>query len=284
MDEAPLRFLRADAPFEAARVVLLGCPFDATASFRKGARLGPDAIRRASDVLEAYSPRLNRDLADAALRDMGDADCSSGDVEAVLAAIQAKASGMFRSGKRPIFLGGEHLVSLPLVRAALEFFPGLAVLQWDAHADLREAYLGERLSHACVMRRILELEGVGPLRQFGVRSGTRAEFEWMRANETARPLAPRSLEAALAEIGGRPAYLTIDVDVLDPGEMPGTGTPEPGGLRFGELEACLSVLNESGARVVGADLVELAPEWDASGASAVAAAKIARELALILGA
>lgn len=284
MGEAAPRFLCAETPFEAARVVLLGCPFDATASFRRGARLGPDAIRRASEVLETYSPRLDADLADAALRDCGDVDCASDDAEAALAAIRAASSGAFRAGRRPLFLGGEHLVSLPLIEAALESFPGLAVLQWDAHADLRESYLGERLSHACVMRRVLELEGVGPLRQFGVRSGTRAEFAWMRANGTARPLAPGSLEAELREIGGRPAYLTIDVDVLSPAEMPGTGTPEPGGPRFGELESCLRVLGESGARVVGADIVELAPEWDASGASAVAAAKLARELALILGA
>ena len=110
--------------------------------------------------------------------------------KAVLDSIQAEAREIFRAGKRPVFLGGEHLVSLPLVEAALEVFPGLAVFQWDAHADLRDDYLGEKLSHACVMRRILELEGVGPLHQFGVRSGTRDEFEWMRANETLRPLSP----------------------------------------------------------------------------------------------
>lgn len=282
--EARPRYLCAGSPFESARVVLLGCPFDGTASFRRGARSGPDAVREASDCLETYSPGLDKDLEDAALCDLGDVDFSSGDTEAVLASIHSQASRIFRSGKRPIFLGGEHLVSLPLVEAALGVFPGLAVFQWDAHADLREDYLGEKLSHACVMRRILELDGVGPLRQFGVRSGTREEFAWMRAEGTLRPLSPEAVSAALQEAGDSAIYLTIDVDVVNPGEMPGTGSPEPGGPGLEALIECICVLDASGARIIGADVVELAPEWDPSGASAVAAAKIVRELALVMGA
>lgn len=282
--EARPRYLCAGSSFESARVVLLGCPFDGTASFRRGARLGPDAIREASDCLETYSPGLDKDLSDAALCDLGDVDFPSGNTEAVLDSIRAEASRIFRAGKRPVFLGGEHLVSLPAVQAAIEHFPGLAVFQWDAHADLRADYLGEKLSHACVMRRILELEGVGPLRQFGVRSGAREEFAWMRAEGTPRPLTPEAVSAALQEAGGRPVYLTIDVDVVNPGEMPGTGCPEPGGPGLDALIECIRVLGASGTRIVGADVVELAPEWDPSGASAIAAAKIVRELALVMGA
>ena len=282
--EARPRYLCAGNEFEPARVVLLGCPFDGTASFRRGAKFGPDAMREASDCLETYSPGLDKDLSDAALCDMGDVEFSSDDTGAVLASIQAEASAIFQAGKRPIFLGGEHLVSLPAVEAALGVSPGLAVFQWDAHADLRDDYLGERLSHACVMRRILELEGVGPLRQFGVRSGTREEFAWMRANDTMRPLTPEAVSAALQEAGDRAVYLTIDVDVVNPGEMPGTGSPEPGGPGLDALIDCIRVLDASGARLVGADVVELAPEWDPAGTSAVAAAKIVRELALVMGA
>ncbi len=282
--EARPRFLCAETPFESARVVLLGCPFDETASFRRGARFGPDAIREASDCLETYSPHLDKDLSDAALCDMGDVDFVSDDTESVLDSIRSEALGVFRAGKRPIFLGGEHLVSLPAVEAALGVFPGLAVFQWDAHADLRDDYLGGRLSHACVMRRILELEGVGPLHQFGVRSGTREEFEWMRANDTMRLLSPEAVSAALQETGDSAVYLTLDVDVVNPGEMPGTGSPEPGGPGLDALIDCIRVLDASGARIIGADVVELAPEWDPSGASAVAAAKIVRELTLVLGA
>ena len=282
--EARPRFLCADSSFEPARVVLLGCPFDETASFRRGARLGPDAIREASDCLEAYSPHLDKDLGDTALCDLGDVDLASDDTEAVLDSIRTEALRVFRAGKRPIFLGGEHLVSLPAVEAALDVFPGLAVFQWDAHADLRDDYLGERLSHACVMRRILELAGVGPLHQFGIRSGTREEFEWMRTNGTMRPMSPEAVSAALKETGKQAIYLTVDVDVVNPGEMPGTGSPEPGGPSYDALIDCIRVLDASGARIVGADVVELAPEWDPSGASAVTAAKLVRELALVLGA
>ena len=278
------RFLCAESAFEPARTVLLGCPFDKTASFRRGARLGPGAIREASDCLETYSPHLDKDLEDAALCDLGDVDFASDDTQAVLDSIQAEAREIFRAGKRPVFLGGEHLVSLPLVEAALEVFPGLVVFQWDAHADLRDDYLGEKLSHACVMRRILGLKDIGPLHQFGVRSGTRDEFEWMRANETLRPLTPEGVESVLEEISDRAIYLTLDVDVINPGEMPGTGTPEPGGPGFDAIMDCISVLDASGARIIGADVVELAPELDPSGASAVAAAKLVRELALVLGA
>ena len=278
------RFLCAGNPFESARVVLLGCPFDETASFRRGARSGPDAMREASDCLETYSPHLDKDLEDAALCDLGDVEFSSDDIGAVLDSIRAEASRIFQAGKRPLFLGGEHLVSLPVAEAALGVFPGLAVFQWDAHADLRDNYMGEHLSHACVVRRILELEGVGSLRQFGVRSGTREEFAWMRANDTMRPLTPEAVAAALKEAGGRAVYLTLDVDVINPGEMPGTGSPEPGGPGFDALIDCIRVLDASGARIIGADVVELAPEWDPSGASAIAAAKILRELALAMGA
>ncbi len=282
--QAHPRFLCAESGFNEARCVLLGCPFDETASFRRGARLGPGAIREASDCLETYSPHLDRDLTDIALCDSGAVDFPPNDVEAVLTAIRAESFRIFQVGKRPVFLGGEHLVSLPVVEAALEVFPGLVVFQWDAHADLREEYLGERLSHACVMRRILELEGIGPLRQFGIRSGTREEFDWMRAKDTLRPLTPEAVAAVLQETGDRPVYLSIDVDVVNPGEIPGTGSPEPGGPGLDTLIDCIRVIDVSGARIVGADVVELAPEWDPTGASSVAAAKIVRELALVMGA
>ena len=282
--QARPRFLGAESAFEPARTVLLGCPFDKTTSFRRGARFGPQAMREASDCLETYSPHLDKDLGDAALCDLGDVDFTSGDTGAVLAAIKAEARGIFQAGKRPVFLGGEHLVSFPAVEAALESFPGLAVFQWDAHADLRDDYMGEKLSHACVMRRILGIQGVGPLHQFGVRSGARDEFAWMRANDTLRPLNPEAVESALEEAGDRAIYLTLDVDVLNPGEMPGTGSPEPGGLGLDALMDCISVLNASGARIIGADVVELAPAWDPTGASAIAAAKLVRELALVMGA
>ncbi len=283
-ESAPLRFLGARSGFEEASVVVLGLPFDKTVSFRAGARRGPEAIRAASDSLETYSPLLDADLDDVALHDAGDPHLPPGDAAAALASMRTGASRIFGAGKRPIFLGGDHAVSVALVEAAAVFFPDLLVLQWDAHADLRASYLGERLSHACAMRRIVELGGVGGIRQFGVRSGTREEFAWMRANDTLRPLTPEAVRTTLEEAGERAVYLTLDVDVVNPGEMPGTGAPEPGGPGFDALMECIAALRAAGPRLVGADVVELAPEWDPSGASAVCAAKIVRELALVLGA
>jgi agmatinase len=274
------RFLAARASFGEARFVLFGCPFDETASFRPGARFGPRAIREFSDVLETYSPDLDADLDDVPFCDLGDLALPAGDIEAALGVIRAEARRLLAAGKIPFGLGGEHLISLPLIEAALEAHPDLVIFQWDAHADLREEYEGARLSHATVMRRAIEAAGGGEDRlvQFGVRSGTRGEWEWMHGRGLPRPLAAAEVSAALAENAGRPLYLTLDVDVLDPSECPGTGTPEPGGARFTELAACIGALR--GGPIVALDVVELAPRIDPSGASAVCTAKAVRELIL----
>lgn len=276
--EGEPRFLAARASFGEARIVLFGCPFDETASFRPGARFGPRAIREFSDVLETYSPDLDADLDDVPVCDLGDLALPAGDIEAALGVIHSEARRLLAAGKIPFGLGGEHLISLPLIEAALEAHPDLVIFQWDAHADLREEYEGARLSHATVMRRVVEIAGADRLVQFGVRSGTRGEWEWMRGRGPVRPLTAAEVADALAEHAGRPLYLTLDVDVLDPSECPGTGTPEPGGARFTELAACIGALR--GAPIVALDVVELAPRIDPSGASAVCAAKAVRELIL----
>lgn len=275
-------FLWARTPFERARVVLFGCPFDGTASFRPGARFGPEAIRSVSDGLESYSPLLDADLEELPYCDLGDLPLAPGDVAGALARIREEARRILGAGKIPFALGGEHLVSLPLIEAALEAHPGLVVFQWDAHADLREGYLGAALSHASVMRLAADRVGPGRLVQFGIRSGTREEWAWMRGHGTVRPLSPEAVRQALARHAGSPIYLTLDLDVLDPGEFPGTGTPEPGGARFAELAECIALLRREGARVAALDAVELSPMLDPSGASSVAAAKAVRELLLAL--
>ncbi len=278
-EEREPRFLAARESFEEARIALFGCPFDETASFRSGARFGPRAIRDFSDVLETYSPDLDADLDDVPFCDLGDLALPAGDVEAALDAIRTQVRWILSSGKIPFGLGGEHLVSLPMIEAALDHHPDLVIFQWDAHADLREEYGGARLSHATVMRRVVEAVGSPDrLVQFGVRSGTRGEWEWMRGRGSVRPLAAEEVAAALAENAGRPLYLTLDLDVLDPSECPGPGTPEPGGARFTELAACIGALR--GAPIAALDVVELAPRIDPGGASAVCAAKAVRELIL----
>ncbi len=276
------RFLGSKDSFDEGKIVLFGCPFDAAVSFRSGAAEGPGAIRTFSDVLETYSPDLDADLDDLPFFDAGDLALPAGETEAALGAIREEAGRIIAAGKIPFGLGGDHLVSLPMIEAALEAYPDLVVFQWDAHADLREDYEGAVLSHATVMRRVVERAGAGRLVQFGIRSGRREEWQWMRGEGTCRPLAPEVVESAISELDGRPIYLTLDLDVLDPSELPGTGTPEPGGVRFHDLMLCLGALRRKAAPIVALDLVEVAPRIDPTGASAVAAAKAVRELLLAL--
>ena len=276
------RFLGATRGFDEAVIALFGCPYDETVTFRPGARWGPSAIREVSDVLETYSPELGNDLGEIPFCDMGDLTLDQGRVELVLEVISDRAQEVFAAGKIPFALGGEHLISLPLIIKTLEHHPDLVVFHWDAHADLRNDYEGAVLSHATVMRRVAEAIGGDRLVQFGIRSGTREEWEWMKESRSVHPLDPDHVMATLVERQGRPVYLTVDVDVLDPSVCPGTGTPEPGGTTFQTLIDCIYTLRRSGAPIVALDVVELAPKIDPSGISAAAAAKIVRELLLSL--
>lgn len=271
-------FMAAGA-WDKARVGLFGIPMDATTSYRPGARFGPARIREASYGLEEYSLALDRSLDEVPFADLGDVTLPLGDVPSSLEAIEAVAGAVWDAGRRPLAIGGEHLVSLPLVRAAFARYPELAVVQFDAHADLREDYLGVRLSHACVMRRIAEFVPPSRLVQLGIRSATREEAAFARERTRFYPLRVASaVEEAVAGLRGRPVYVTIDVDVLDPAYAPGTGTPEPGGIAPQELFEALRALES--LDVVGADVVEVAPTLDPTDTTAVLGAKIVRELLL----
>jgi agmatinase len=274
-------FLGCDAGFDEAEVVLYGAPYDGTTSYRPGARFGSRAIRGESYGIETYSPYQDRDLLDRRIMDSGDVELPVGDVRAALDAIESRAKAILTYGKIPFLLGGEHLVTLPAVRAAHQKYPELAVVHFDAHADLRDEYLGVGLSHACVMRRIWEILGDGRIFQFGIRSGDRSEFGFAAGHVSMRKYDFEYLDEAIFTLSGRPVYLTIDLDVLDPAAFPGTGTPEHGGVSFTQLmNAAVRVMKN--ARVVGCDLVELAPGLDMSGASTAAACKLTREMLLAL--
>jgi agmatinase len=277
----PRGWMGACQTLDEADWVLVGLPYDGTCSFRPGTRFGPEAIRAASWGLESYSPLQDATLDDVAYFDAGELEFPLGNREAILFIIRDNARDVLAAGKRWLGLGGEHLVTYPVIQAYVEKYPDLAVLHFDAHADLREDYLGERLSHATVLRRVTELL-VGPERlvQIGIRSGPAEEFAWMRRHGTL--LENReNLPQALDRLNGRPVFLTIDLDVLDPSIMSGTGTPEPGGLTFRELTDWLLAFR--GLNYVGADVVELSPHYDPSGVSTVTAAKVVREV-LLLGA
>ena len=275
-------FIGADSAFDAADVVLFGAPYDSTTSFRPGTRFGPSAVRTESFGIETYSPYQDRDLeTDVRVHDAGDLELPFGAPDRALDMIEAKAAEILDAGKVPFLLGGEHLVTLGSVRAVAKRHPDLRIIHFDAHADLREDYLGVRLSHACVMRRCHDILGDGRIWQFGIRSGTRDEFAFMKAGHVVtEPFSVKTI-ANLSFPGGTPVYLTVDLDVLDPSEFPGTGTQEAGGLRFAEL---LSALCEilSRFRVVALDNVELSPALDPSGRSTALACKLLREELLSL--
>ena len=257
-------------------VCLFGAPFYSTTSFRPGARFGPKALRDASHGLETFSPLQEADLEDIAFMDKGDLELPFGDPKPALGMIEAAAGRILESGRTPFLLGGEHLVTLGALRAAYRLHRDLRVIHLDAHADLREAYLGQSLSHATVMRRALDIVGEEGLRQVGVRSCAREEYALACRLRVSDP------QEIVAWAGESPCYLSCDLDILDPSVLTGTGTPEPGGLTFPELTGLLVPLLHA-LRIVALDVVELAPQLDPSGTSAVVAAKIVRESLLALG-
>lgn len=274
-------FLACDASYEEATTVLYGAPFDSTTSYRPGARFGSRAIRGESYGLETYSPYQDRDLSDRSVFDSGDLELCFGDAQAALQAIEERAEIILGDGKLPFLIGGEHLVTLGAVRAAVKRYPDLHIIHFDAHADLRPDYLGAELSHACVLRRCWELLGDGRIFQFGIRSGDREEFRWGAEHVQTRKFDFEGLADTVQKLRGVPVYLTVDLDVLDPSAFPGTGTPEAGGVSFSALLAALLTVC-GGSRVIGCDVNELCPPCDQSGASTALACKVVRELLLAL--
>ena len=271
--EASRTFIAACSSYKESPAVIIGCPLDSTATFRPGTRFGPQAIRDCSWGLETYSPALNRDLEDLKICDVGDLMLPHSNLDGALESIQGYVATIMGDGKFPILLGGEHLISLPVVREVIKHHPALVVIQLDAHADLLHEYEGAYLSHATVMRRIADLVGDENICQLGIRSGTKEEIQSAKAAGSFA-----EIDEVLRRVAGRPVYLTVDLDILDPGIAPGVGTPEPGGLTFGEVISLISQMHP--LHVVGFDVVELTPTYDPTQQSAMAAAKLTRELIL----
>ncbi len=277
-------FIGCDKPFDKADIVLFGAPYDSTTSFRPGTRFGPAAMRAESFGIETYSMLADRDLEeDASVFDSGDLELPFGAPDRALDMIETRAEEILNAGKIPFLLGGEHLVTLGSVRAVAKRHPDLVIVHFDAHADLREDYLGVKLSHACVLRRCHDILGDERIYQFGIRSGTRDERQFMRdGHVTTELFTDKTLPDVVAKIGEKtPVYLTVDMDVLDPSEFPGTGTQEAGGLSYlclvDDVRLVCSKLN-----VVGLDNVELSPSLDPSGRSTALACKFLREELLSL--
>lgn len=273
-------FLACDAEYEDASIVMFGAPFDSTTSFRPGARFGSSAIRHESFGLETYSPYQDLDLEDYEVFDSGDLELSFGSNAAALLDITKRTQIILEDGKLPFMIGGEHLVTLGAVRAITEKYPDVQIIHFDAHADLRNDYLGVELSHACVLRRCHELVGDGKIHQFCIRSGERSEFAFAKEHTNMHKFNFDGLDELVEELTASqvPVYFTIDLDCLDPSIFPGTGTPEAGGVSF--MELLMAIQKVAKTNIVGMDVNELAPALDQSGTSTAVACKVVRELML----
>ncbi|MBI3637750.1 MAG: agmatinase [Candidatus Rokubacteria bacterium] len=275
------RFIACETPASAARIVIYGIPFEGRVNLRKGADSGPRDLRLASDSIETYSPALDRDLEDQALADLGDCELPDGtSPREQLDAAREEIRRWWRPGLIPFMLGGDHTATVPVMEAIFPAFPDLRVVQLDAHPDLREEFLGERWNYASAMARVMDTVPAENVYQVGMRTGAREEYQRHRPHFfpdwQIHPL--DAVRRILPELTGHPVYVTIDVDVLDPAEAPGTGSPEPGGLRVPELIEIVRLLGQ--CRVIGGDLVEVAHAWDPSGRTGIAAAWVIREAIL----
>jgi len=272
-------FIGCEGNFEESNAVLFGAGFDGTTSFKPGARFAPSAIREDSWYIESYSPYQDKDLEDLNLFDFGDLELPYGDKKIALRIIQEHVQKIIDANKIPIMIGGEHLVSLAPIKALSKKYDDLHLIHFDAHTDLRNDYLGEALSHATVLRRIYDQLGDGRLNQFCIRSGLKEEFEWAKEHSHLEKFTYKTLESRVEILKNKPVYITIDLDVFDPSVFSGTGTPEPGGIDFHDMLKIIETLSKLD-NVVGVDIVELAPKYDASGVSTAVACKTLRELIL----
>ena len=263
---------------EGCRVALFGVPYDGTTSFRPGTRFGPAAIREVSTGLETYCPQLDRDLEDIPYVDIGAVEIPYGDPQPVVDAVRHATDTVLAADMKPLMLGGEHSISSGAVAAVAERHPDLVLVQLDAHADLRHEWLGAQHSHACAMRRCLEVLPSQTLLQIAIRSGTKEEFSELATSGRLTPF--EEIAQRLHPLRGQPLYLTVDLDWFDPAVMPGTGTPEPGGFLWQHFAELVDELKHH--NLVGADVVELAPQLDPSGISSVLAAKVTRSLLLLM--
>lgn len=275
-------FICSSNSYENSKIILYGAPMDFTVSFKPGTRMGPIKIREVSYALEEYSIYSLDSLANKNYYDVGDIEIPLGNVNESLKRIYETSKSILNDNKIPFLMGGEHLVSLPSIQAVSEKYDNLVIIQFDAHADLRDQYLGEKYSHATVMRRVAEIKNIDNIYQLGIRSATEEEINFAKKNTNFYPLIfKENLNKIIKNIGSKPVYLTIDIDVIDPAFAPGTGTPEPGGCS--SLEMIDAIIKLGSLNIVGVDLVEVLPYFDLSDRTALLAAKIIREILIMKG-
>ncbi|MDQ0149402.1 agmatinase [Eubacterium multiforme] len=272
-------FIGCEAGYEESKIVVFGAPFDSTTSFRPGTRFASQTMRLDSWGLESYSPYQDKDLYDIKVFDGGDLELPFGDSFEAIKQIEEFSFKILNDNKIPAMIGGEHLVTLGSFKAIFNKYPEVRIIHFDAHTDLREEYLGQKLSHATVIKRVYDLVGDNKIFQFGIRSGTKEEFEFSKKNLYINKFDLNNLEFIVEKVKEYPVYITIDLDVLDPSVFPGTGTPEPGGVSFKEM--LNGILKLRKLNIVGFDINELSPQYDNTGASTAVACKVLREMLLI---
>lgn len=259
--------------------VLLGAPLDDTGSFRTGSRFAPEQIRSVSRALEEYSMRLGKDLRNIPFFDVGDLLLTPGNTRGAVEVVSQAVASLLKAGQKPFIMGGEHTVTVPAVRECQNHYGPLAVLYFDAHADLRPSYGEMELSHACTAYQLKQMQGVS-LYQFGIRSADGDELS--SADEGCffpyKVIEP--LESILSTLADSYLYITLDMDVVDPAYAPGVSVPEPGGVSAGEILEVISLLERYKKQIVGIDLVEICPAYDSSQITAMLGAKIIREALL----
>lgn len=277
-------FMSMDDGYEESNLVVFGAGFDGTTSNRPGTRFASTAMRPEFYGLETYSPILDLDMDDYRICDIGDLELSIGNTDIVLDEIYEGTKQIVKDNKVPFMIGGEHLVTLPAFKAIHEKYKDIYVLHFDAHTDLRDEYNNNKNSHATVIKRIWDIIGDNRIYQFGIRSGTKEEFEFALKDKHTymETHTIDTFEEIIKSLDGKDIYLTIDLDVLDPSIFPGTGTPEPGGVTYKEFESIFKILKNSNINLVGCDIVELSPDYDNTSVSTVTACKILRELTLVI--
>lgn len=273
-------FIGFDNEYNESKIVVFGAPFDGTTSFRPGTRFAPEVMRRDSYGLETYSPYLDKDLEDYKIFDGGDLEFSFGNPMSTLNSIYKYTKKKLKDDKVPFMVGGEHLVSYGTIKAVYEKYPNLHVIHLDAHADLRDEYIGEKYSHASVIRRCWDFLGDEKIYQFGIRSGSREEFLWAKDHTYMEKYSMNTLSDIIEKLKDVPVYITIDLDILDPSIFPGTGTPESGGITFKEMMDGIKEFEK--LNIVGGDIVELSPNYDTTGTSTATACKVLREVILTI--
>ncbi|MEG0229824.1 MAG: agmatinase [Oscillospiraceae bacterium] len=273
-------FIGCDSEYEDANIVVFGAPFDCTTSFRPGTRFASSVIRNESFGIETYSPYQDKDLADYEIFDAGDLELPFGNPQPAIDNISKMTEKILKDNKIPFMVGGEHLVTLGAVKKVYEKYPNLHIIHFDAHTDLRDEYLGSRLSHASVIKRCHDLIGDNKIFQFGIRSGEREEFLWAEKHTHLCKFNFDSLNYAIEKIKNGPCYFTLDLDILDPSVFPGTGTPEAGGVTF--IQLLEAIIKISKLNIVGVDVNELCPVYDQSGSSTATACKLIREILLAM--